>query len=529
MKADAWYPVRPGTEGVLALGLAHVLLTERLYDTDFIEHQATGFDTWRDREGNEHPGFREHVLDNYHIDLVAQQTGLTTERLLELARQLVAQTPAVAISGRSVAARPDGIWTCWAIHCLNALLGTIGREGGVVVPLPAPFSDFGEPETDQVARVGLRQRPLAATPAAALAPVPHDGVSALLEAHSAKHPPIDMLIIVECDPLSQSVAPNQLREMLDTIPWVVVMADQPSETTAHADLLLPAPSALERWDLIGNRPLVPFSCASLRSPLVPARGKTRHPGQVLLDVAGKLGGVVAEALPWDKYPELLRDSVDGIFAARHGDLFGTETEERWLRMMEQAGLWAPSYRSTAELWDGMQEGGGWWDPLTYPEEWRRIVPGAGGRFDMTPRVARPEHLEPPPDPEFPLALYPFEVLAVRPGRFLDMPFLRSLSGPHFDGPMSAWVEIHPDDAAEFGLSDRQRVRVESAHGAIEAEIRIFDRLARGLAAMPLGFGRPVGRWTAGWGTNPLELIEFQQDPHTGAAQEYFTPVRVLPA
>jgi len=339
--------------------------------------------------------------------------------------------------------------------------------------------------------------------------------------------------VVECDPVALSPAPERLVELLQRIPLVVALSSQANETTVVADLVLPTPSGPERWGLTANAPLVPHTVCALQQPTVPRRGDTRHPGEVFLELAARLPGATADAFPWDDWTDYLRATTEGIYEARRGVVFGPEIEESWVRLMQGAGMWAPSYRSATQLWRQMQELGGWWDAEGYAGGWRRALRTPSGRFDLT---SRPERVDAGPaaadslavNSDYPLRLYPFEVLAVAPGRFVDMPLLKTLSGPHFDGPMDGWVELHPDTAGELGLVDGQRVRVESAEGAIEARLRIFEGLYPGVAAMPLGFGRTVGRWAAGWGANPLRLIGPHQDPTTGDLCLYETAVQVVP-
>jgi len=247
---------------------------------------------------------------------------------------------------------------------------------------------------------------------------------------------------------------------------------------------------------------------------------------VILELSRMVGDPVAAAMPWDGYMACLRTSVNGLYAAQRGDLFGPEIEEAWTRLMQGAGMWSPTYGSSEELWDQLQEDGGWWDPVTYTGEWRRFLRNASGRFDLTRGPERVETDTEAADEEFPLLLYPFEVLSMAPGEFVDTPFLKTLSGPHFDAPVEGWVEIHPQVAEELGVEDGDRVRVESSEGAVEVRLRLFEGMQPSIAAMPLGFGRTMGRWAGGWGANPLSLIEPRQDPTTGDLYEYATRVRI---
>jgi anaerobic selenocysteine-containing dehydrogenase len=64
-RADEWVQVRPGTDGALALGLAHVLIRDGLIDRDFVRNDTLGFDAWTDPAGRSHIGFKDLVLSSY--------------------------------------------------------------------------------------------------------------------------------------------------------------------------------------------------------------------------------------------------------------------------------------------------------------------------------------------------------------------------------------------------------------------------------------------------------------------------------
>lgn len=524
-RADEWVSLRAGTEGVLALGLAYVLLAERLYDQEFVESHVNGFEPYVDAEGVAQLGFRDWVLENFYVSRVSEQTDVPAETIIRLARQLPRYAPTVAVAGRAAALHENGVWNCWAIHCLNALLGSIGIEGGVLEPLSVPFDRGPVVVPDSVALSGLQSAPIGHELAAELPNgVAPDPVTALLSAGEGA-PPLDVLVVVECDPIALSPDPGRLARILERIPLVVVISPHDSETAALADVVLPSPGCLERWEMVGNPPLTPYTVCGLRRPVVEPRGDTRHPGDVLIGLAQSLGEPLAAAVPWSDYEACLKASAVGLFEARRGDVFGPEFDANYTRLMQRAGLWTPAYGNAAELWDLMQERGGWWDPLTYTGERRRMLRTPTGRFDLSPRQEA-EIWSSAPDRDFPLLLFPFETQAVAHGRFNDMPLLRTLSGPHFDGPMPAWVELHPETAEELGLHDGDVVVVESESGSVQARLRLYEGVKDGLAAMPLGFGRTRGRWANGWGANVLSLIATPELIHGGDVSQYNTRIRV---
>ncbi|MBZ5513681.1 MAG: molybdopterin-dependent oxidoreductase [Acidobacteriia bacterium] len=118
--ADEWIPARPGTEGVLALGLAHVVIDAKLRPA-----AAAG------RAGNLIPGWSEG-LRNFVPAEVEKQTGVPSATVVRLAREMVAHPPAVTIVGDAAVAQTNGLRTALAVNALNALLGSVEQPGGIL-------------------------------------------------------------------------------------------------------------------------------------------------------------------------------------------------------------------------------------------------------------------------------------------------------------------------------------------------------------------------------------------------------------
>ena len=116
--ADEWVPVKPGTEGVLALGLAHVILADKLRPGD-AGRAGAAIDGW------------SGGLADYAPDEVEQITGVAAKRVERLARELAELPPAVAIIGGAPLAHTNGLFTALAVNALNALLGAVGQPGGI--------------------------------------------------------------------------------------------------------------------------------------------------------------------------------------------------------------------------------------------------------------------------------------------------------------------------------------------------------------------------------------------------------------
>ncbi|MCD6361178.1 MAG: molybdopterin-dependent oxidoreductase, partial [Armatimonadetes bacterium] len=96
-KADRWLPINPGTDGALAMAIANVIISEGLYDKDFIRDWTSGFDE-----------YKKPVLSDYSPERAAGVTGIGAEVIRSVAREFARTRPAIAWVGRGAAAWPNG-------------------------------------------------------------------------------------------------------------------------------------------------------------------------------------------------------------------------------------------------------------------------------------------------------------------------------------------------------------------------------------------------------------------------------------
>ena len=157
-KADQWIPINPGTEGAFALGLANVIIQERLYRKAFIEEHCSGFEDWTDAQGTPHKGFKTLVGETYTPVKVSQLTGVDPLLVTAVARSFAKAGRPVALCGRGQGRQTSGsLLEFMAVHALNALVGNINQEGGVWAVPEADYIDWPQPEMDAVAATGMQQ------------------------------------------------------------------------------------------------------------------------------------------------------------------------------------------------------------------------------------------------------------------------------------------------------------------------------------------------------------------------------------
>lgn len=527
-KADEWLPIRPGTYGALALGMANVIINSQLYDEAFVRDYTFGFEDFTDETGNPHQGFKSLVLERYPLERVASITGVPAEDIARLAGEFATNRPAVAVMPTEPGGLSSGnsLYTAMAIHALNALVGSIDTPGGVLVQRFPNMAGWPEVELDATAETGLAQERLDGAGSAGL-PLALTAYQNVAEQVLAGQPyPVNALFLYNTNPVYS--APNGARfaEALRKIPFVVSFASTLDESAAHANLILPASSFLEVWgdDFVEG---VGYPGVSLRRPVVEPVHDTRNPGDVLLSLAAMMGGPLAQALPWTDYKALVAHRLSAV-------------DMDWAKF-EENGNWSEMVYFNA------QPGSPAWPDVVGRD---RLNAPQDGRFDFFSRelyaaLATPDDLACLPHFEVPATLaensaeaagYPFllvtQSLITQP-RTWDgiIPTLQESYGLQTDTKWSSWVEINPRAAEALEVQNGDLVWVESAAGKVQVPVRLFEGIWPNAVYIPPGQGhRTLVKWGRGApantviGVNANRLLVSGTEPLGGQAA--FSPTRV---
>ena len=548
IKADRWVAITPGTDGVLALGIANALIREGLYDREFVERHTLGFEAWRDEAGRKHDGFKDIVLSDYGLLTVSRATGVPVRTIIEIARDLSTIKPAVVLGERGPAYGAYDLHTRMAIHSLNALVGSIGARGGVLAQSPLPLAALPAVEQDEIATRGTGQPRIdgagrgrylllsgapQALPARILAADPY---------------PINALFLFATNPLANHPARADFARALARIPFVVSFSPFLDETTSRADLVLPDHTFLERWQDDPVVHLARFSCFSVARPAVTPRHRTRDTMDVVLELARSLGGSVAGSLPWERFEDLLHDGAQGLWQAGRGYVVSTAAEESLRSVLESQGYWVPEFTSFDRFWEALVARGAWWDATALPLSPKALLATRTGRFefystalrDRLERAGREadalvsafggrgrgDSLHLPLVPAsiaddggaFRLRLNTYRS-AMRPlGGGANQPWLLEQPAVHVRASWGRWIELHPRTAANAGIADGDRVWVESPNGRIALTARLSTGTRPDVVNVPL-FG-------GGEGPNQSDLIANEPDVARGFGLLNTTRVKV---
>ncbi|MFQ5750370.1 MAG: molybdopterin-dependent oxidoreductase [bacterium] len=342
-KADEWITINHGTDCSLALGIAHVLITENLYNRSFIETHTFGFEDWTDEEGTTHLGFKNMVLEDYAPETVAETTGVPVETIVRIAREFAETKPAFAAGERGVSMQSNGVFNRMAIHALNALVGSIDIPGGVLRQRRPPYQPWPEIILDVIAKQGL------AMPRTDSAGTPRFPFAANIYAAFPQNIiqgepyPLDTLFLYYTNPLFSAPQVARYYQALSQIPFIVSFSPFMDEATAYADLILPDHTYLERWQDDEIDPSVGFPLFGIRQPVVKPLYNTMNTADVMIKLAEAIGGSVAEAFPWEIYQEMIKYRVRNLFKAQEGSITAQEFDQFWQKQRRMV-------ESTLQIW-----------------------------------------------------------------------------------------------------------------------------------------------------------------------------------
>jgi thiosulfate reductase / polysulfide reductase chain A len=583
--SDRGLLIRPGTDGALALAIAHVILTEGLWEKSFVGDFADGINRFvagqtveaaalpepvTDPETGETttpraegPGFVEKwvtgLVEWWNIELkdrtvewAAEITDIPARDILATAREFGSTRPAMAIYERGAHAHSNGIYNGMAIHSLNALVGAMYAKGGLMNqmgpsygPMPADENDY----LDDWARNGdWKNFPR-------IDKKGHEGgylmannmMQEVGPNHLAGDPyKLDTMMFYLTNPIWTAPNGQVWEEALKDV-FIIETSPFPSETGHYADLILPDHTYLERLQDAPTYPFQGFPMTQLRVPAVEPIHDTKYYGDVLIEIGKRMNGPMGEY-----YRELgdtenvLRHLAEG-FRDDPGDN-GVNDFESW----KEQGVWYKKpyiYRQvngTFYRWDGND----YTIEMTEEEVQENLLKTPSGKFEFRSsqmeanaawiaektgrdpaRLMFPIWEEPVHPGGGDLHLVTPKVALHAEGRGHNIPMVIAHLQPTVGGRGQAYCEIHPETARARGIDDGDRIRISSDVGSVEATARLFQGVRPDTIVLPMEYGHwAAGRWSRAVPTEHAgESTVNVSDRVTGQSLYYTSKVTVAKA
>jgi anaerobic selenocysteine-containing dehydrogenase len=502
--ADEHVAIRPGTDALLLMALVGVLVEESLIALGRLA------DCVRDED----VAAVAELAAPFTPERVAAATGVAEDVIRRLARSLAHADRAVVYGRMGTTTQAFGTTASWLVDVLNVLTGNLDREGGAMFPLPATGEPSGRP---RVGRWASRVRGLGEIfgelPVACLAEeidTPGDGR-------------VRALITLAGNPVVSTPNAARLDAALASLEFLVSIDLYVTETSRHADVILPAPSPLERshYDVV----LYGFAVrnvANYSPPTLPLPDGMVDEWRTLLRLTGIAAG---------QGPEVDVDALDDLVAAGYAQRLGVDVgaagawrgPERLLDLMLRAGPYGLTLDDLLAAPHGLDLG---------PLQSRLPAPlrTESGLIELAPaavvadvprlEAALDAALEAEPDG---LLLVGRRHLRSNNSWMHNLPLL-------VRGPQRCTVQVHPDDAAHLGLADGATARVRSRVGAIELPVHVTDEVMAGVVSIPHGWGHDVSGvgWSvaagAGGANTNTQTAELAHEPQSGPASLNAIPV-----
>jgi anaerobic selenocysteine-containing dehydrogenase len=525
--------IRPGADPFLLMALVNVLASDGLTDLDRLEPYVAGVDEV------------VRLAAPFTPEAVAPATGLEPDEIRGLAHDLAA-APTACVYGRIGTTTAEfGTLTSWLVDVLNVLTGNLDRPGGAMFATAAAgaANTRGTPRYGRGVKLHRRHsrvRGLGETmgelPAACLAE----------EIDTPGEGQIRAMVTVGGNPVLSTPNAGRLDAALAGLEFMVAVDPYVNETTRHADVILPVPSALQRphYDLALLQ-LAVRNVANYSPAVLPLDEGQPDEWQVLARLALLLQGFGADADPALVDDLVLRTLVEGAVADETSPVAGRAVDDIVALLGERTG---PSRIIDFMLRTGPYGDGFGADPDGLNLDALLDEPHGVDLGPLEPRL--PDVLR---TPSGMVELAPEPLVA-------DVERLRSAMGRPAGGMRligrrdlrsnNSWMHnvevlvkgrprctlhVHPDDASRLGLLDGEPASVVSRAGAVTIPAEVTDAIRPGVVSIPHGWGHDmpgvelsVARRYAGVNSNLLadeELI----DPVSGNAVLNGIPVEVAPA
>ncbi|MCU7934527.1 MAG: aminotransferase class V-fold PLP-dependent enzyme [Candidatus Thiodiazotropha sp. (ex Dulcina madagascariensis)] len=474
IRTDAqWIPIRPGTDGALALSLIGVMVDEELHDENFAEQWCHGFYDLK------------HYIQHFTPEVTESITGVPAETIRSLARRIAGATGACPVMYTGLEYSNSGVQAIRAVLSLFALAGHLDTPGGIGLAMQNshfPINRSCNQPNPALDRAVARDRfPLYSH---------YRGESHALglvgAVREGKPYPIRGLIVHGASLLTSWPQTPVWRETLSKLDFMVSIDRQMTADMAYADVVLPATTGFEIDSYMVYGPIF-----RLREKVIEPIGEARNDFLIMAELARRLG---------------------------YGHLYPQSEEAVLRQVLEGSGY----------SLDEVREAGGTVRIPTPVMEYKKWEKGSlrpdgqpgfdtpTGKFEIASTILEEFGYE-----SLPRYTEPVEGPLARPGMTADFPLVfnsgarpqtdfrsqhHGIEGLCRDNPEPT-IEFNAADAAARGIATGDLVEVRTARGAVPFRARVTEDIVQGAVECNMGGGTPVGpeAWRL-WNANELTDI-----------------------
>ncbi len=465
-----WVPIRPGTDGALALSMIEVMIDEDLYDEDFAENWTHGFEELRT------------YVQHFRPEVAEQITGVPAETIRNLARRICNATGACPVMYTGLEYSNSGIQAIRAVLSLFALAGHLDVPGGIGLAMlnsHFPINRSCNQENPNLDRAVARDKfPIYSHYRG------ESHASGLVDSVLRGDPyRIRGLIIHGASLLTSWPQTSLWRETLSKLDFIATIDRQLTADAAYADIVLPATTMFEIESYMVYGPIF-----RLREKVIEPVCEARNDYLIMAELANRL-----------EYGHLYPQTEEKLIR------FALEGSGYTLEDIKAAGGWVKLHTPMMEYkkWqkgelrrDGKP---GFETPTGKFEIWSTVLEDYG--YEPLPKYVEPKEgpmANPAVTQEFPLVFNS----GARPHTDFRSQH-HGIKGLLKDNPEPT-VEMNVEDARERGIESGDLVEVRTARGAVPFRARVTTDIVKGAIECNMGGGTPVGpkAWRE-WNVNEL--------------------------
>ncbi len=445
--SDLWIPIRPGTDAALALAMLHVIITGKLYDSQFVEQWTYGFEK-----------LTNHIL-KYTPQWAEPITGIPADQISDLARTYATTKPACIDHGNGLEHVPSSNSAVRAIAIMMAITGNLDKPGGDIfqggpgMPMPKSVHLRDRYTQEWVDRLVGPEFPKVFQPWS-------EGTSSAYyrifdSVLTGKPYPVRTIIAPGTQPTVSTRGVKYVLDALKKLDFFVVVDVMRTAEMNYADVVVPVATMYETdhpFEVSGNWIMA-------RNKVIEPLGNYKSDYEFWIDLGVRMG--------YGK--DFWNGSIDECM---NDQLKPLNLSMKELRAKPSGIIFPPS-------------------SLEY-EKYSRIFSRPSTRFSKAPYLPQgkvaiynttfeengfdplPVWVEPPESPtgtpdllsKYPLTFSDFHTSKVyNAGWLRNVPYLREVL-PY------PTLQIHPDTAAKRGIREADWIVVESLHGKMKLKAQV---------------------------------------------------------
>jgi anaerobic selenocysteine-containing dehydrogenase len=261
--------------------------------------------------------------------------------------------------------------------------------------------------------------------------------------------------------------------------------------------------------------------------------RTKHSGDVIISLANRIGGQVAGSFQWTNFEEALKERVRGLYDSGNEKVSWADIKDNgyWYIPAHSFGRWSDIFKTPSKKFEFFSTEielalKAYSKEKSFDNALINLGISSKGDEVYMPHY---EEIKSGTDKkEYPLLLFPMELINLASGWIGNPPFLNKTLFNHQLKRDDLFVEVNPKTASQYRLKEGSKAIIRSPKGELKVKIHLFDGAMPGVIFVPFGLGHTAyDKHLKGKGVNPNKIIDQVEDPLSGQPVWWNTRVELI--